>query len=137
MRKEGRENCGPGSIGSLAGLHKQKYFLQGQWPRGIRQRPPANNKAGHVSASDCTPCCCRRGGEPQRPREEGASLLSLEPSEMCFHGPFVLWKLGSLLPQPVPCSTAAGAELTPPTAPTPCSPLSWFCPWLLTNHIVA
>ena len=54
-RREGRENHVPRSVGSLAVLHKQTHFLQGQQPHSIGQRPPANSKTGPVTAADCGP----------------------------------------------------------------------------------
>lgn len=105
MRKEGRENCGPGSIGSLAGLHKQKYFLQGQWPRGIRQRPPANNKAGHVSASDCTPCCC--GGWGASAAQGGGGKLALLGAVRDVF-PWAVCSVEARLPSPSACPVQHG-----------------------------
>ena len=126
VRKEGRENCVPRSTGSLAGLHKQKHFLRGQRPQGVGQRPPANNKAGPVSAADCRPVRCWRG-VPQQPSAEAGSRLSLGGA------------VRDALPQAV-CSLEVGhpspSASCLPWAPCPLS-LFPFCPSLPTSHSVA
>jgi hypothetical protein len=107
----------PRSIGNLAGLHKQKHFLQGQWPQGSRQFPPANNEAGPVSAAVCRPMHLL--GPWVSAAKWGYSRLSLS------------WTIRNVFWYAIPCSSASFCLSLLSPHPTPLEQNSWPPhPWL-------
>ena len=132
-RREGRENRVPRSVGSLAVLHKQKHFLQGQQPHGIGQRPPANNKTGPATAADCRPMLLHGEAAHRGGGHQGFSLWSHQRCvyvSCLFPGsasPFFSLSLScasltpsSRLPRP-PCPLSSLPILSPGSSLTSCS----------------